>query len=377
MSRILSAMVMLLAGLPALADQQSYPFKLAIRSEHGKQILSAQNDGSAPILATVNLINPDGAIIDHTSPIMLVVKPQERIQIASIHGAVAGQRYRITTPYKFSIGDPDAIHDPAATYQLPFQDGQAVKVGQVFGGRITTHNDLDSRYAVDFDVPIGTPVLAARSGRVVDIDQNFTQGGNDPSLKANHVLILHEDGTLGIYSHFSANRISVSIGQWVNAGTLIGYSGNTGYSSGPHVHFAVLINSRTPDGSAKYVSVPVNFVNGAPDQQVQLLQDEILVVNHGGQLPPQNNQANSGSTIGMPPVGSMTNSFKKNYQSTLQIQRCLQQLQLRGQTDRLEIVILDDGTPCVLPDVGIAIAACCQYFDDMFRNLSRIEKIHQ
>lgn len=57
-----------------------------------------------------------------------------------------------------------------------------------------------------YDVVIGTPVLAARKGRVVDIDQGFIKGGNDPSLRANHVMILHEDGTLGMDSHFSANR---------------------------------------------------------------------------------------------------------------------------------------------------------------------------
>ena len=305
MSRLLFLLATLLATNLTLADQQSYPFKLAIRSEQGGQVVIAKNDGTAPILATVNLLNPDNAIVDPVSPIVFVIKPKESLPIASIHGVVAGQRYRISTSYKFAIGDPDAHHDPAATYRLPFQDGQSITIGQVSGGRITTHTAADSLHAVDFDVPIGTPVLAARKGRVVDVDQNFTKGGNDPALKANHVLILHEDGTLGIYSHLSANRIAVSIGQWVEAGTLIGYSGNTGYSTGPHVHFAVLTNTRTPDGTAKYVSVPVIFVNGASGQRIQFSQDEMLVANYSGRLPSQNAHPRPGFTAGTSQAASI------------------------------------------------------------------------
>lgn len=283
MRHFLFLLAILLAAGSAYADPQLYPFKLAIRPEPGKQVVLAQNNGPAPILAMVNLLNPDNAIIDPAPPIILVIKPQESIPIASVHVAFAGQRYRISTSYKFSIGDPDALHDSKAIYRLPFQDGQTIKIGQVRGGRITTHNAPDSQYAVDFAVPIGTPVHAARKGHVVDVDQHFTKGGNDPKLKANHVLILHEDGTLGMYSHFSTNRITVSIGQEVEAGALIGYSGNTGYSSGPHLHFAVLTNTRTPDGTAKYISAPVDFVNEAPDRKIRFSQDEKLVAHYGRQ----------------------------------------------------------------------------------------------
>lgn len=282
MCRPLLFLALLFTAKSSFADPQQYPFKLAIRSESGKQVVIAQNNGPAPILATVNLLNPDKAFIDPASPIVLLVKPKESIPFASIHGATAGQHYRISTSYKFSIGDPDALHDPSAIYRLPFRDGQPLMVGQVFGGKITTHTASDSRYAIDFDVPIGTPVLASRRGRVVDVDQVYSEGGNAPSLKANHVLILHDDGTLGMYSHFSANRINVSLGEWVEAGTLIGYSGNTGYSTGPHLHFAVLTNVRTPDGSAEYISVPVTFVNEAPEKSIQLFQYEKLVAKYNG-----------------------------------------------------------------------------------------------
>jgi murein DD-endopeptidase MepM/ murein hydrolase activator NlpD len=281
-------MAVLVAAVPALADQQSYPFKLAYQTIPNGQVVMAQNNGDAPILATVQLKNPVNAVVDHPSPIEVVVKPKERLPIATIHSADAGQKFKIAISYKFSIGDPWAIHDPAATYRLPFQDGQTTMVGQVAGGRISTHTDSSSRFAVDFVVPIGTPVLAARSGRVVDIDQGYTVGGNDPKLKPNHILILHEDGTLGIYSHMSPYHMTVSFGQRVEAGTLIGYSGNTGYSSGPHLHFAVLVNDHSADGSANYHSVPATFVNDVPNHAIQLFQDQKLVTNYNGRLPVQN-----------------------------------------------------------------------------------------
>lgn len=270
--------ILFIAG-PVLADQQTYPFKLVYQREGNGYAILAQNNGPAPMLVTVSLDKSVNVKADHASPITVVAKPNDTVPVATVRAADGSKPYRLSVSYKFAIGDPDAVPDPAAVYPLPFRDGQQVMVGQVLGGRITTHTGPDSKYAVDFDVPIGTPVLAARKGVVVDIDQGYTAGGNDPKLKANHVMILQEDGTLAAYSHLSANRVTVSFGQKVGAGALIGYSGNTGYSSGPHLHFAVLINTRALDGAAQYRSTPVKFMNGP--SAIELAQDQELVVSHG------------------------------------------------------------------------------------------------
>jgi murein DD-endopeptidase MepM/ murein hydrolase activator NlpD len=287
MIRSLLILATVLAAIPASAQQQSYPFKLVYQKIDNGQVVMGQNDGLAPILATISLVNPVNAVTDRPSPNAVVVKPKASLALTTIHSVVAGNKYSVSISYKFSIGDPAAIHDPAATYRLPFLDGQSITIAQVAGGKITTHNDIGSRYAVDFIVPLGTPVVAARGGRVVDIDQSYTVGGNDPKLKPNHILLLHEDGTLGIYSHLSPNCAAVSFGQRVEAGTLIGYSGNTGYSTGPHLHFAVMVNDQSADGSANYRSVPATFVNDAPTHTIQLFQDQKLVTNLNGQLQPQ------------------------------------------------------------------------------------------
>lgn len=242
-------------------------------------MILAQNNGPAPLWVTVNL-HSTNAIIDRTSPIAVVVPAGETVTIATIRSAAPGQQYRVATNYKFSIGTPDVVQNTGATYLLPFRNGQLITIGQALGGKITTHNGPASKYAVDFIVPVGTPIMAARKGRVVDIDQNYSEGGADPLLKANHVLMLHEDGTLGLYSHLEQNRIPVTFGQWVGAGELIGYSGNTGYSTGPHLHFVVFSNTRTLDGTAQYLSQPVKFVNGAPEYELQLQQGDKQVTSH-------------------------------------------------------------------------------------------------
>jgi len=277
--RLCLFLVLLASFKFAAASQQNYPFRIISLAESGAQIISAQNSGPAPILVTVNL-HPSHAIIDRPSPIVMLVPPGKNDTVATIRGTAAGRKYRIAMDYKFSIGDPDALHNPGAYYFLPFQNGQMLSVGQALGGRITTHNNPSSKYAVDFNVPLGTPIMAARKGTVVDIDKDYSEGGADPLLKANHVLILHEDGTLGLYSHLTQNRIPVTLGQRVEAGELIGYSGNTGYSSGPHLHFVVLANTRTANGSALYRSLPVKFVNSASGSEIQLHQGDKLECRH-------------------------------------------------------------------------------------------------
>ena len=86
----------------------------------------------------------------------------------------------------------------------------------------------------DFAVPTGTPVRAAHSGVVVKAGPN---GGGDGPAYGNAIVISNGHGTYTQYAHLS--KIGVHIGDHVKAGEQIGRSGNTGNSSGPHLHFEV------------------------------------------------------------------------------------------------------------------------------------------
>ncbi|WP_328412003.1 M23 family metallopeptidase [Streptomyces violaceus] len=86
----------------------------------------------------------------------------------------------------------------------------------------------------DFAVPSGTQVVAAHGGTVVKAGGN---GAGDGPAYGNAVVIKHGNGTYSQYAHLS--KVTVNVGQIVKTGQEIAKSGNTGNSSGPHLHFEI------------------------------------------------------------------------------------------------------------------------------------------
>lgn len=137
-------------------------------------------------------------------------------------------------------------------YLYPLRTG-GLRVEQGFGGRFS-HDDEQNRYAVDFAAPIGTPVVAARDGVVMQVENDFDNAGLDREKfggRANFVRIVHDDGSMALYAHLREGGVLVRLGQRVRAGQQIGESGNTGFTSGPHLHFALQVNR-----GMRLVSVP-------------------------------------------------------------------------------------------------------------------------
>jgi murein DD-endopeptidase MepM/ murein hydrolase activator NlpD len=161
--------------------------------------------------------------------------------------------YNYTSHY--TVGSITARHDNSYVYRLPFAPGATFKVTQAYNGQYS-HFGSD-QYAIDFKMPVGTPVHAARGGMVAKIKDNSSRGGADRKYEndANYILIRHDDGTLANYAHLAKGGAKVVIGQRVQAGELIALSGNTGFSSGAHLHFSVF---KTKDGKGR-LSLPVKF----------------------------------------------------------------------------------------------------------------------
>lgn len=139
-------------------------------------------------------------------------------------------------------GDPNA-KPREFDYLIPLQR-KALRVDQGFDGRYS-HTDPQNRYALDFAADIGTPVMAARDGVVMQVESGFSQAGSDEAEyggRANFIRILHDDGTMALYAHLQLDGVLVRVGQRVRQGQQIGLSGNTGFTSGPHLHFAVQVN---------------------------------------------------------------------------------------------------------------------------------------
>ena len=147
----------------------------------------------------------------------------------------ASQRSR----YDWTIGTLNPDHDDHYPYRLPYGSGVTYPVLQGYGSRLS-HQGPEF-FTVDFEMPEGTPVHAAREGLVALIEESNSEGcwAERCGRLANYVVILHADGTTGEYFHLQQAGVLVSSGEHVAAGQLIAISGNTGYTTTPHLHFGV------------------------------------------------------------------------------------------------------------------------------------------
>ena len=212
----------------------------------GKNVeFTALNNYHAPVEMRLEFVEITGVSFpDPDQDLYWVIEPRSNrvlLNLEVLEEVLAPQiRYR----FRYMPGDPRASHQVAEGYQAPFSSGLDFPITQAYPDS-STHQTRDSIYAVDIAMPIGTNVLAARDGVVFDVTSDNYRGGldrNQDGPRANIVRILHEDGTFSLYAHLNWNSIRVNPGDRVSAGQYIADSGNTGYSSGPHLHFSVQRN---------------------------------------------------------------------------------------------------------------------------------------
>lgn len=172
-------------------------------------------------------------------PLFIEIPAHSKKKVLELSRISSDEGINYRSSYGWVRGSAFAVHQDSYLYKLPFVKGSQVFVSQGYNGE-STHKGL-SAYAIDFPVPVGTPVYAAREGIVVGSEGSNNIGGASAEYRqyANYVIIEHSDGTMGNYYHLKQGGNAVAIGQKVAKGDLIGYSGNTGYSSGPHLHFSV------------------------------------------------------------------------------------------------------------------------------------------
>lgn len=146
-------------------------------------------------------------------------------------------------------------HDDSYAYRLPYGDSVSFAVLQAYGSRLS-HRGTEY-YTVDFGMPEGTLVYSAREGVVVGVEDRSEVSCWDEGCGAyaNFVEILHSDGTIGRYFHLQSHSALVTPGQRVMRGEPIAHSGDTGYSTVPHLHFGVY----QPDGGGTGQSIAVRF----------------------------------------------------------------------------------------------------------------------
>lgn len=206
-------------------------------------------------------ITVSGDNIATTAPMPFVLSLEDTTRVVAFDvtpdDGVGGINYEYS--YQAQYGRLNAQHDDAYRYGLPYAKGTAHPVAQGYAGG-GTHRGI---YAIDWTMPVGTPVHAARPGLVVAVRDTMQGSGITRYMqgRSNFVFIEHTDGTIGVYGHLQAHSAAVAVGDTVQRGQALARSGNTGYSTGPHLHFEVF---RLGD-DLRPITVPVRFdVAGAP-----------------------------------------------------------------------------------------------------------------
>ena len=131
-------------------------------------------------------------------------------------------------------------YDTLYNYALPFLKGKRYKILQ---GQNTnfTHKGTKSKYAIDFKMNVGQTICAMRDGVVVAIKQDSNKGGRSKKYlnDGNYIMLYHKDGLFTQYVHLKKDGVIVKKGDSIKKGQPIAYSGNTGMSTEPHLHFGV------------------------------------------------------------------------------------------------------------------------------------------
>jgi len=197
-----------------------------------------------PVEIEIELTDAENVVTEPPVPARFVLQGQTEKRLLKVSPKNPQRGFHFKLTYRSMIGPPLPEVPAAVDYYPPFALGETFLISQGFDDD-TTHNDPSSQYAVDIAMPVGTPVLAARPGRVMDLQDNFHGAARKERYlqRANEIRILHDDGTMAVYAHLQANSLRVRPGGQVKRGQWIANSGNTGYSNGPHLHFAVQMNA--------------------------------------------------------------------------------------------------------------------------------------
>jgi murein DD-endopeptidase MepM/ murein hydrolase activator NlpD len=201
-------------------------------------LLKMDNDLSIPVsvklgINSENLQNGNQATISAVIPARTVGHVVARFKKINM-----SLSYKLSYSWKIVLGDVTQTPDGSYIYSYPYSKTGTYKISQGPGGAFS-HQGV---FAYDFLMPVGTPILAARDGIVAMVKSDSKSGGADRKFidDANYISVYHQDGTLGNYFHLNWNSAIVKEGQFVKKGEIIGYSGNTGFTSGPHLHFEVV-----------------------------------------------------------------------------------------------------------------------------------------
>jgi murein DD-endopeptidase MepM/ murein hydrolase activator NlpD len=234
--------------------------------ENKKQghIIYAGNSEFYPVSISLNLELTNLVFSEGEATIFVIPPKSNKFKIGELTIMENGKRYNSSYTYKSAMGDVTiSNYDKSFEYDLPFQKGKSFSVNQGYNGSFSHQNEN----AIDFTMPEGTEILAARDGIVVQVVQNNTESCAKETCKKynNYITIMHPDGTFAYYAHIKYNGSKYKTGDAVKKGDIIAYSGNVGFTAGPHLHFSCFL-----PGFEKWKSIETKFRIDKADKVVAL-----------------------------------------------------------------------------------------------------------
>jgi murein DD-endopeptidase MepM/ murein hydrolase activator NlpD len=250
----LTGIALFAAGPAVAADCKDDWICVDTISQGGNVELRARNLRDYPITYTLRIRTRD-LKVDGPRTVTSTLAPNQSEQIMVLSGDEGRKEADYRYSYDWTVGDKDAVHDDDHLYSLPYTSGKSYRIIQGYGSRFS-HTGLEE-FAIDVDMKIGTPVRAARAGVAARVVESHSKGCWEDGCGryANYIVILHNDGTTGEYYHLMKDGSLIEVGDSVSQGQMIGYSGNTGHTTMPHLHFAVY--RATEWGNTQ--SIPVRF----------------------------------------------------------------------------------------------------------------------
>ena len=215
-----------------------------------------ENKNIIPFTVLINELEIENLRPDEDPPFLNVIPAKTRMLLLKLAPKNRYKGVRISYKTKYFIGDYNKKHNDEIVYLLPFQHGKKYFLSQGYNGSFS-HQNLN---AIDFNMDEGTPIHASRGGIVFEIKEDSMIGGKEKEKyhkHSNFIKIYHRDGSYAVYSHLKYNGVLVNVGEVVSFGQLIGYSGDTGWSSGPHLHFDINVL----ESYFKTKSIPTKFLN--------------------------------------------------------------------------------------------------------------------
>jgi murein DD-endopeptidase MepM/ murein hydrolase activator NlpD len=232
--------------------------KIAVvnRGSRQRPALYIVNQTAGPAQVWIEFTRQENLRFSQPGPYEWVVPAFAEQLVLQLQPAEANRTWAYEWIYRSVPGEPVRLADVGQPeLGLPFRGGPFL-ISQGFMGEASHKQHKEAHFAVDIPMPDGTPIVAVKAGVVMEVERNFSRSGwsEEYADEANYVRLLHEDETMSVYAHLAPDKVEVVAGQSVRRGQLLGYSGSTGFSTGPHLHFVLQAN-----GGRELVSVPFRF----------------------------------------------------------------------------------------------------------------------